>query len=118
MRKAIAFKGWDWTELLDIWPEHKKVKWPKDTKKNPFAEEDAQKKWLCERMVEGFDAMWWDSEPPSGLPWEYLQVRRFAKRVAKISHHSQRSILSTIANTESHHDFLCWFTMSLGHWWT
>lgn len=48
----MKFKGWDWTELLDVWPESRKVTWPESTAENPFEDEQAKATWIRERLNE------------------------------------------------------------------
>lgn len=108
-RRDLTFKGWDWTELLRVWPESRKVKWPKDTKKNPFAEEEAQAAWLTERIVRVYH------HQPS---WELRQLRRFAQKCASVSPHTCKSVLEAVAHTECDCTFLSWLGMSLQRWWT
>ena len=113
-RADIKFKGWDWTEMLAIWP---KRSWPKDTNANPFAREEAQLAWLKERIAE-FPAMAPLKEWDPMLAWRYRQVRRYAKACAKASGHTGGSILLAIADAECDYAFLSWFRLDIGAWWT
>ena len=108
-RPDIRFKGWDWTELLRVWPESRNVKWPKDTKENPFAKEEAQAKWLTAHVTRlAFD-------DPS---WELRQVRSFAKKCATVSKHTSQSIMQAVADSPCDYAFLSWFGSDLTRWWT
>jgi hypothetical protein len=108
-KRDLTFKGWDWTELLRVWPESKKVKWPKDTKALAFAKEEAQAKWLTERISKlSFD------EPS----WELRQCRRFAQKCASVSPHTCKSVMEAVANTPCDYTFTGWLSLDIRRWWT
>jgi len=118
-RKDLKFHGWDWTELLAIWPESRRVEWPKDTKANHYKEE-AQANWILHRLDEMYALEYptLGGEATPETKWRYRQVRRFAKKCAASSHHTGRGIMKAIANEKDLTAFLGWFSMSLRAWWT
>lgn len=109
-RRDIAFKGWDWTELLAVWP---KQAWPSDTPAKPFAEEEAQGAWLNERIAELFC----NEQRNAADQWRYRQVIRYLKKCAKVSPHTSARIMQAIANDPCDHARLH-FIGDIRGWWT
>lgn len=113
MRPNVKFKGWDWTELLAIWPESKRIKWPKDSRENPFATEEAQGAWLNEKIAHLFCAQ----KRSTREAWEYRQVLRYLKQCAKVSAHTSKTIMTAIANDPCDHARLA-FIGDIRGWWS
>lgn len=114
-RKDLKFNGWDWTELLVVWPPHKSSKmraWPKDDE------------MLARDIIEGHLATISGYLPDIAgkmspdKKWELRQVRRWAQAVARNSRHTCQPILKAIAYVECDHAFLGWVRDTLRVWWT
>lgn len=114
-RADLKFKGWDWTELLAIWTETKRIKWPKDTNKNLFAEEEAQGAWLNEQIAALFCVA--KKDRTAEQAWQYRQVIRYLKKCASVSPHTSKAIMTAIANDPCDHARLH-FIGDIRGWWT
>ena len=99
---TVKFKGWDWTELLALWGKEMK----------DFGDdEDKAAEFLVDAVLMCYDP--WDGARP-----RLRDVRRFARKCAKASHHTSQPILQAIATVKCDHAFVEWFSSTLTWWWT
>lgn len=119
----MKFKGWDWTELLRVWPESNKVKWPRWKKgEDPFREERMQAEWLRKRINELIVAVGEEMYPGGKLDRQNkLRVKNCRAFVAKVGSHRHGSddrVFVEIAKVKDDHLFLQYLEKLLEWMWT
>lgn len=106
-KRRLRFKGWDWTELLELFP---KRKWPKD--EHGFDSETAKAEWLREALLEVVPMDGSGKSPVAN------EVRRFLKKAGAVSHHYDGGIYLAIANCEHDWTMIQWVARNLECIWT
>ena len=120
----MRFKGYDWTELLAVWNEDSQSKrWPKDTKKDPFRAEEAQAKWIKQKLDELGTAC---TIPGAGgkvrlTKEEKVQLkccRQYLRKISKFKYSCDGEVWAAIANIEDNGTFTQWLSHNLICAWT
>jgi hypothetical protein len=120
-KKRIKFKGWDWTELLQL--ESMATKWPKlkladlvETPPGCTDEDHLQMETINQYLG---SIMWDDGNKAIKRERERAckYVRRFLEALASHKHDTARYIYAGMAKTKSDFTLIQWVTNNLGMLW-
>ena len=113
----MKFRGWDWTEMLRLWPETKKIKWPESTPLNLFADEEAQATFIREKIA-SLQLAEFNKKLTNKEKLKVQNIRNFVMTVAGHKRHTSYPLYRGLAKIKDDETFLKYTAILLEGLWT